>query len=76
MLVLGTERNNNILPSTGEVDANTRYCLWLVLQTHRGQQETVVSHEVGDLCDISRHLNERSAFQEVVVRMVDSYFKA
>ena len=59
MLVLRAERNNNIFPSTGEIDADTRHCLWLVLQTHCGQKKTVVSHEVGDLSDVACHFNER-----------------
>ena len=33
-------------------------------------------HEVGDLRDVSCHLNELSSLQEVVVRMVDSYLKS
>ena len=76
MLILRAEGNHNVFPFTGQIDADTGYCLRFVLQTHRGQQETVMRHEVGDLSDVACHLHELSALQEVVVRMVNSHLKA
>ena len=75
MFVLRTERDDDVLPSTRQVDTHTGHCLWFVLETHGCKQQTVVCHEVRDLSYVTGHFHKLGPLQEVVVRMVNGYLK-